>query len=273
MTGAGPPDQAGDATPTTIDAASPDAPSGSTWSAGGVTTDGERPRQSIGSFFRELPVLIIVAFALAFLLRTFVVQVFYIPSSSMEPTLLVNDRILVDKVSYRFGDIERGDIVVFEGENGIVTDEPANPVTRFIRGMGQLVGLAPANARDYVKRVIGLPGDTIVISDGAVSVNGVTLPESYAVEDVGDCGPITVPADSLFFLGDNRPNSADSRAPGGLGWVARDRVVGRAFLVIWPFDRLQVLSDPDYPPIPAGEEPPPRPDEMAPIQGLCEPAA
>lgn len=281
MTDVGPSDAGADGTTTaSVSTGEPardagTAPTAGTWSASGTSGrgDDERQRQSLGSFFRELPVLVIVAFLLAFLLRTFVVQVFYIPSSSMEPTLLVNDRILVDKVSYRFRGIERGEIVVFEGDNGGVPAEPTNPVTRVLRGLGQLIGLAPANARDYVKRVIGLPGDTVEIRDGEVTVNGVALPEPYAVEDVGDCGPIIVPEGALFFLGDNRPNSADSRAPGGLGWVAQERVVGRAFLVIWPFDRAQLLRDPAYPDVPAGEQPPQRPADLAPIQGLCEPAA
>lgn len=215
--------------------------------------EGERrDRDSLGAFLRELPVLIVIAFLLAFLLRTFVVQVFYIPSSSMVPTLEVNDRILVDKVTYRFRDLRRGEVVVFEGDSLGVPEVDRGPVERAVRGIGQLVGLAPANARDFVKRVIGLPGDEVEIDDeGTVFVNGVALDEPYvAAEDPRPFGPVEVPEGKLFFLGDNRPNSSDSRVSEGLGFVDRDHVVGRAFVIIWPLGRLDVLHRPDYPPIP-----------------------
>ncbi len=204
---------------------------------------------SVLAFFRELPVLLAVAFLLAFLLRTFVVQVFYIPSGSMIPTLEVNDRIVVEKISYLFREPERGEIVVFEG------DEVARPVeestaTKISRGIGQFLGIVPANARDFVKRVIGLPGDEIVITDGVVTVNGVELEEPYAVEDLRDFGPFVVPEGKLFFLGDNRPSSADSRIESALGYVDRDQVVGRAMVIVWPFEHFDGLGTPDYGPIP-----------------------
>ena len=227
--------------------AAPAAP-GSTAGEGGTSaapSPSARPprRRTSGSssFFRELPMLLAVALVLAFLLRTFVVQVFYIPSSSMEPTLSVNDRMIVEKLTYRFREPVRGENVVFEGES--LVDRAAQDTTgeRLVRVVGQFLGVVPASARDFVKRVIGLPGDEILIRDGVVSVNGVPIDEPYVVfDDPSDFGPVTVPDGSLFFLGDNRPNSSDSRR--GLGFVPEDKVVGRSYAIIWPFGNAGLLT-------------------------------
>ena len=229
---------------------------------GGETADAsddDDERGGLLSFILELPVLIVVAFLLAFLLRTFVVQVFYIPSASMEPTLMghegANDRILVDKVTYRFREPRRGEIIVFEGDSDPPPRDNSSLPRRVLRGVGQLIGLAPANARDYVKRVIGLPGDEVRIAQGGhVFVNGVELEEPYVVQpDQQPCGPIVVPEGKLFFLGDNRQNSQDSRV---VGYIDRDHVVGRAFVIMWPVDRAEVLDRPNYGEIPPGQDPP-----------------
>jgi signal peptidase I len=198
-----------------------------------------------GSFLRELPVLLLIAFVLAFLLRTFVLQVFYIPSSSMEPTLQIDDRMVVEKLTYRFREPIRGEVVVFEGDDLGLTDPDASVVTRAVRGVGQFLGVVPASARDFVKRVIGLPGDEVLVEDGQVYVNGEPLDEPYVVYDDGsDYGPVTVPEGHLFFLGDNRPNSSDSRR--SLGFVPRDHVVGRSAVIIWPFDHAGSLLDVEH---------------------------
>ncbi|MEX2550087.1 MAG: signal peptidase I [Nitriliruptoraceae bacterium] len=214
----------------------------------GVSVGDDRGRgqaRSGGSFLRELPFLLLIALVLAFLLRTFVVQVFYIPSSSMEPTLQVDDRMIVEKVTYRFREPLRGEILVFEGDSFGEVDPDLSVGSRVVRGFGQFLGLVPASARDFVKRAIGLPGDEILIEDGVVMVNGVTLDEPYvAFEDPSDFGPVTVPDDSLFFLGDNRPNSSDSRRD--LGFVDADKVVGRAVLIIWPFEHATTLTDVEH---------------------------
>ncbi len=214
----------------------------------GVSADDGKGRarsRSTGSFLRELPILLLIALVLAFLLRTFVVQVFYIPSSSMEPTLQVDDRMIVEKISYRFREPVRGEILVFEGDSLGQVDPELGLGARVVRGFGQFLGLVPASARDFVKRAIGLPGDEILIEDGVVTVNGVTLDEPYVeFEDPTDFGPVTVPEGSLFFLGDNRPNSSDSRR--GLGFVDTDRVVGRAVLIIWPFEHATTLTDVEH---------------------------
>jgi signal peptidase I len=230
---AAPPDDAHD--PAVVSAASSEASAddrGKSRSSSGGSTS---------SFLRELPVLLLVALLLAFLLRTFVLQVFFIPSGSMEPTLQVDDRMVVEKITYLFREPVRGEIVVFEGESFGVIDPDATAGERIVRGFGQFLGVVPASARDYVKRVIGLPGDEIVIDAGQVFVNGQALDEPYVVfPDPSDFGPVTVPDDHLFFLGDNRPNSADSRR--GLGFVPTDAVVGRSAVIIWPFDNAGRLT-------------------------------
>ncbi len=207
-----------------------------------------------GSFLRELPVLLAVALVLAFLLRTFAVQVFYIPSSSMEPTLQRDDRMVVEKLTYRFREPRRGEILVFEGNGPGDTVVEQDAVGRVIRGIGQFLGLVPVSARDFVKRVVALPGDEIEIVDGEVRVNGRVLDETYVrYEDQSQFGPVIVPEGELFFLGDNRPNSSDSRST--LGTVPREQVVGRSVLIIWPFDHVGRLTRdahevPDRPPDP-----------------------
>ena len=201
-----------------------------------------RDEDSFLSFLRELPVLLLVALLLAFLLRTFVVQVFYIPSSSMVPTLEEQDRMVVEKLTYLVRDPQRGEVIVFAGDEVAAPDQGG--VGNVVTAVGRFLGVVPADARDFVKRVIGLPGDEVRIVDGVVSVNGVELDEPYVVN--GDDrsfaadDPFVVPEGSLFVLGDNRPNSADSRF--GLGYVELDQVVGRAAFVLWPFDHAGGLG-------------------------------
>jgi signal peptidase I len=211
------------------------APTGSTSPADPVrAVEPPADHDSFITFLKELPVLLLVAFGLAFLLRTFVLQVFYIPSASMRPTLVEDDRIVVEKLSYRFGDPSRGDVVVFAGEDRFSTTVNESGVQRVIRGVGQFLGVVPVDARDLVKRIIGLPGDVVELHDGVVSVNGVELDEPYAALD-NDDGRWEVPEGQVFVMGDNRSNSADSRS--SLGFVDMDDIVGRAIVKIWPFDR------------------------------------
>ena len=210
-----------------------------------------------GSFWRELPVLVVVALVLALLIKSFVVQAFYIPSESMENTLLKNDRVLVNKLVYRVRDIERGDVVVFSGvdswDGEVPYEEPSNPIAGFFRWVGTAFGVVPGE-KDYIKRVIGVPGDTVKCCDakGRISVNGTPLDEeSYLYPgDVPSLSnfEIKVPADRLWVMGDHRSVSLDSRAhggdPGG-GTIPIDQVIGRAFVIVWPFDRATVLPIPD----------------------------
>lgn len=175
-----------------------------------------------------------MALVVAVLLRTLVVQVFFIPSSSMEPTLEIDDRIVVEKVTYRFREPARGDVVVFaSAPRADASSDDADPVARLLRSIGLLVGVVRPDPSDLVKRLVGLPGDEVAIVDGLLEVNGIPLGEPYLAGPVAaDFGPVTVPEGTLFFLGDNRRNSSDSR--GGLGFVERERVIGRAVAVVWP---------------------------------------
>jgi signal peptidase I len=206
-------------------------------------------------FWRDLTVIVIAALVLTILLKAFVVQVFSIPSGSMENTLLPGDRILVSKLVYRFRPIERGDIVVFSGSGSWdpVTPPPSNPFTRLWGDVTNLVGIAGPGT-DYVKRVIGVPGDHVVCCNakGQVTVNGVALSEkSYIYPGAAPSQMrfnITVPTGRLWVMGDNRADSDDSRYrigdPGG-GTIPESAVVGRAFLIIWPLSRFGDLPIPN----------------------------
>lgn len=190
-----------------------------------------RPRRVAGS----TPFLIVVALAIALLLKSFLVQTFYIPSTSMLPTLHRGDRVLVNKLAYLGGDVGRTDVIVFENPNGAPTPD-RGALGAFLRWLGEGLGVAQPENEDYIKRVVGLPGETVEIHDHTVYVDGRALAEPYLTEEARACnrdfGPVTVPPDALFVLGDNRCNSADSRF--GLGFVPVRVVVGRAFLIVWP---------------------------------------
>lgn len=213
------------------------------------------------SFAAELPVLIVIAFVLALVLKTFLVQAFYIPSGSMEPTLAVGDRVLVNKVVYDLRDPHRGEIIVF-GEAPLplqgAGQSDAGPVRRFAGSLARGLGLAPPLQQDFIKRIIGLPGDTIEQRHGEIHINGEPLRETTVAEGgyisardpQNDFPPLTVPDGEYFVMGDNRPNSSDSRF--SLGTIARDDIVGRAFVVIWPLDRVGRLSRAEYGPQAAG---------------------
>jgi len=170
----------------------------------------------------------------AILIKSSLVQAFFIPSSSMEPTLMPGDRVLVSKLAYRFGDVGRGDVAVFENPNPALLPD-RSVLGSFFHWLGEGLGFAQPEEEDLIKRVIGVPGDVEEIRDRTVHVNGQPLAEPYLTPDaqaaMGDYGPVTVPEGMLFVLGDNRGNSADSRA---IGFVPEDRVVGRAFVIIWP---------------------------------------
>jgi signal peptidase I len=190
------------------------------------------------SLARELPVLVFAALLIALLMKTFLVQSFFIPSPSMVPTLRPGDRILVNRLAYRIGDIKRGDVVVFSDPSATHDRSTLSAIFHFlIEG----VGVARPQDEDFVKRVIGLPGDTVEVASGQVLVNGRALTEPYLNQptDSRSFGPVTVPPGDLFVMGDNRLESADSRfpPPEGLGYVPIDDVVGRASLIVWPPSR------------------------------------
>jgi signal peptidase I len=231
-----------DAEPGAAAAADQDAPQ---------TSANKKPKRP---FWRDLVVIVVAALVLTILLKAFVVQVFSIPSGSMENTLLPGDRILVSKIVYRFRSIERGDIVVFSGAGSWdpATPPPSNEFLRLWDDVTNLVGIS-APGTDYVKRVIGLPGDHVVCcnASGQVTVNGVALDETSYIYP-GDSPSavkfnIVVPAGRLWVMGDNRADSDDSRyrtsSPGG-GTIPESAVVGRAFVIIWPLSRISDLPIP-----------------------------
>jgi len=228
------------------------------------------------SFLTEMVVLFAVALTIALLIKTFVVQPFYIPSGSMENTLLVGDKVLVNKLVYHLRPIDRGDIVVFNGSGSWdLPVAPAttqrNPVVRvyddtigaLLHSIAGLFGTSPGQT-DYIKRVIGLPGDHVVCctAKGQITVNGVPLSEqSYVFPGAKPSQypfSVVVPLGRLWVMGDNREESADSRLhdcsysdPDRTcysfdrdGTIPENKVIGRAFMIVWPPSRLRILPIP-----------------------------
>ena len=198
----------------------------------------DAPRRKRHSFWRELPVLVAIAFVIALLIKTFLLQAFFIPSASMEPTLMVGDRVLVEKISGRFGNPGHGDVVVFEKDLAQVVspseDGDNEPVwTDVVNAVKGLFGFPTGSSQDFIKRVIAIEGDTVQGKGGEVLVNGKKVDESYLPDGIStsEFGPVDVPTGMIFVMGDNRGNSDDSR---NFGPVPEDSVVGKAFLLIWP---------------------------------------
>jgi signal peptidase I len=212
--------------------------------------------QSAGSLLRETLIVVVGALLVAIVVRTFLIQAFYIPSGSMEQTLQLDDRVLVSKLSTRWGDIQRGEVVVFHDPADWITpiEQPASGAGAALREALTFIGLLPsASGDDLVKRVIGIGGDRVVCCDatGKITVNGTPLEEDYLFPgNVPSETPfdVTVPAGRLWLMGDHREVSQDSRyheaiTPGS-GMVPEDSVIGRAVLVVWPFPNWAVLSIP-----------------------------
>ncbi|SED70153.1 signal peptidase I [Streptomyces misionensis] len=213
-----------------------------------------RPR----SFWKELPILIVIALVLALLIKTFLVQAFSIPSASMENTLQVGDRVLVDKLTPWFGSKpERGEVVVFHDPDNWLEGEPA-PNPNAVQKVLSWIGLMPsANEKDLIKRVIGVGGDTIECKNsGPLLVNGKALNEPYvypgntpcSLDDQGGQFKVKVPKGFIWVMGDHRQNSRDSRYnqnDRNHGFVPVDKVVGRAIVKAWPINRWGTLPVPD----------------------------
>jgi signal peptidase I len=216
-----------------------------------------------GSLLRELPVLLLVAFVLALVVKTFFVQAFFIPSGSMEQTLhgctgCTGDRVLVNKIPYWFGEPEPGDIVVFKGPDTwspeVTVTEPGNPLSSALLWLGRTVGVAPPSEDDFVKRVIAVGGQTVQCCDGEgrVTVDGEPLDEPYIHEnspiESRAFGPVTVPDGRLWVMGDHRSASADSKVHMGdqySGTIGVDDVIGKAAMIVWPINRFGMLDSPD----------------------------
>ncbi len=199
----------------------------------GVQDETEKKKAN-KSFWRELPVLILVALVVAVVIKTFFVQAFYIPSGSMEETLQIGDRVMVNKLAYRFGDPRQGDIVVFDSPFSVERDRESLP-SAVIRNVGEALGLS-SPASEFIKRVIAVPGDTFEIKDNEIIVNGVLLTEPYRhpTTRMRDVPERTIPDGMVWVMGDNRNNSSDSRT---FEEIPIDEIVGRAFFKVWPPSR------------------------------------
>ncbi|MGY1812162.1 signal peptidase I [Blastococcus sp. SYSU D00820] len=248
--------------------------------AGSRRRRGREKERKKGSLLRELPILLLIAFVLALLVKTFFVQAFFIPSGSMETTLhgcpgCTGDRVLVNKVPYWFGEPEPGDIVVFEGPETWAPEvdvaEPSNWFSGALLWLGRAVGVAPPSEDDFVKRVIAVGGQTVQCCDaeGRVTVDGQPLDEPYIHEDnpVESRGfePVLVPDGQLWVMGDHRSMSADSRVHGP---ISVDDVIGKAAMIVWPLDRFGTLDSPDIQASASGA-----PASGAPVSGLTAVAA
>jgi signal peptidase I len=238
-------------------AAEPERASSGTGRRGrhGRRAKGEGEGKRRRSFWRELPVLIVVALVLALVVKAFLVQAFWIPSGSMQNTLSINDRVLINKVVYHLRPIHRGDIVVFDGTGSWDFNTPPGSSNIFSKAVGELEGLVgiSQDSSIYIKRVIGLPGDHVACCNtaGQVTVNGVPLSESDYLypHNKPSATPfhIVVPAGQLWVMGDHRQISDDSRghmADPGEGTIPESGVLGRAFVIIWPPSHWGFLNIP-----------------------------
>ncbi|MDA8235233.1 MAG: signal peptidase I [Clostridia bacterium] len=170
-----------------------------------------------GVIFGDILESVIIAVILAVIIRFFIFQPFYIPSGSMEPTLTEGDRIIVNKFLYRFKEPQRADVIVFK----YPLDEK----------------------RDFIKRIIGVPGDTVEIKNNELIINGKPVPEPYLAQNLeqnGNYGPVTVPQDRYLMLGDNRNNSEDSRI---WGMLPKENIRGKAVVLYWPINRIGFIGD------------------------------
>ncbi len=210
-----------------------------------------------GSLLREIPILVVVSLFISIIIKAFLIQAFYIPSGSMQTTLEINDRVIVNKLGNFFSDVKRGDVVVFRDPGGWLPaayEEKRSAPLQAIRNGLVFVGLAPDPAKQHlIKRVIGVGGDRIVCCDksGALVINGKPVKEDYLYKGNKPSEmtfDVTVPKGYIWAMGDHRAASEDSRyhqEDATKGMVPLNKVVGRAFLIIWPVRHLTLLPRPE----------------------------
>ena len=209
----------------------------------GERKDRNKKRPSLG---RELLTVVGTALVLSILVRTFLIQAFYVPSASMEDTLQENDRIIVSKISTRFTGIDRSNVIVFHDPGGWLGEGFPNPYDTPVGRVLQAVGIVPSNSgNDLVKRVIGVANDQVECCDasGRVTVNGVAIADSYIKEGITSdqvTFSVLVPEGNVFVMGDNRGNSEDSRfhLDKNNGMVPVEEIIGRVAMRIWPISRI-----------------------------------
>jgi signal peptidase I len=192
----------------------------------------EKPQRS---FLLELPGLLLAALLVAVVIKTFLIQPFYIPSRSMVPELLVNDRVMVSKVNLWFGDAVPGDIVVFRNPSTPLEEESVPE--RVVRAVLEALGIRTNGTEDLIKRVVAVGGQTVEIRDNQVVIDGTPLAEDYLPEGVfmSDMAPRLIQEGQLWMMGDNRNESSDSRV---FGPIDEETVIGEAVVRIWPLDRI-----------------------------------
>jgi len=235
-----------------------------------VTSERRKTSHPALHFLRDIAIIFLAALLVSFLVKTFLIRSFYIPSGSMQNTLQINDRIIVNELVPSVVPLKHGDVIVFKDPGGWLTaddahvPEPVTPAGAVVNWLKNTVGLGGTDENDHlVKRVIGLPGDHVTCCNalGQLSVNGVPLEEPYIFVGDGDkvaseqTFDVTVPKNDVWVMGDHRNESADSRfhldSP-TKGFVPYSDVVGRAVVISWPLSRWSILSD--YPAVYAGTE-------------------
>lgn len=205
-----------------------------------------------GRALKETVIIVVLALVISAVVRAFLVQAFYVPSASMEDTLLPSDRIIASKITTRFGDVSRGEVVVFKDPGGWLPPAPKAPggFRGALRTAMTFIGILPSDSgQDLVKRVIALGGDRIMCCDaqGRIVLNGVSLNEDYIIGPTDQVTfDVTIPEGDMFVMGDNRGDSRDSRyhLDYDNGGVPLDNVVGRVVLILWPFDRFSTVPIP-----------------------------
>ncbi|WP_431075584.1 signal peptidase I [Microbacterium phyllosphaerae] len=209
-----------------------------------------RPRYFL-TFLRDILIIIVIALLVSWFVKTYVVRSFFIPSGSMQNTLQVHDRILVNEIAINRSTLNRGDIVVFQDPGGWLDGAPGTEPTLIEQAL-EVAGLTASDSGNHlIKRIIGLPGDHVVCCNdlGQIAVNGTPLDEPYIREPDRPSSSqpfdVEVPEDSLWVMGDNRNSSSDSRAnvsSPGKGFVPIQDVVGKAFLVVWPIAHIRLIG-------------------------------